>query len=177
MWQLEVRACQLRTNSVALLIAGLASTACYNYVPVSLQAVQSKEEVRVRVTDAAAMRLSKELGAIANEIDGQIAREGSDSVSLGVSIDKSYRGTTVGTTTQTLFLGRSEVLEVRKREFSRSRTVLVSAGTVVGFGLLAAGISQLFDANEPSDNSSTPPPPPALRRPAGYHLALRIRFP
>jgi len=177
MWQLEVRACQLRRTVVALLIAGLASTACYTYVPVSLQAVQSKQEVRVRVTDDAAMRLSKELGAIATEIDGQIAHEGADSVSLGVSIDKSYRGTTVGTTTQTLFLGRSEVLEVRKREFSRSRTVLVSAGTVVGFGLLAAGIAQLFDPNEPTDNSTTPPPPPALRRPSGYHLALRVHFP
>jgi len=176
MWQLEVRTSQLRSG-VGLLIAGLASTACYTYVPISLGTVQSKEDVRVRVTESAATRLSKELGAFSREIDGQIAREGSDSVSVDVSIDKSYRGTTVGTTTQTLFLGRSEVVEVRKREFSRSRTVLVSAGTVVGFGLLAVGIAQLVDPNGPSDDSNTPPPPPALRRPSAYHLSLRIPIP
>lgn len=177
MWQLEVRAGQLRRGVVSLLIAGLANTACYSYVPVSLGTVQSKEDVRVRVTEAAATRLSKELGAFSIEIDGQIAHEGPDSVSVGVSIDKSYRGTTVGTTTQTLFLGRSEVVEVRKREFSRSRTVLVSAGAVVGFGLLAVGIAQLVDPNGAPDNSTTPPPPPALRRPSGYHLALRVPLP
>ena len=174
MRQPEVRARQLRRSVVPLLIAGVANTACYTYVPASLGAVQSKEEVRVRVTDGAALRLSKELGSIATEIDGQIANEGPDSVSVGVSIDKSYRGVTVGTTTQTLFLGRSEVLEIRRRELSRSRTVLVAAGTVVGFGLLAAGIAQLFDANEPTDNSGTPPPPPAVRRP---HVILRIPIP
>src|SRR4029079_10312359 len=101
------------------------------YVPVSLGAVPSKEEVRVRVTDAAALRLAKELGAIAIEIDGQMAQEGPDSVSVGVPIDKSYRGVTVGTTTQTLFLGRSEIVEVRRREVSRSRTALATAGAVV----------------------------------------------
>jgi hypothetical protein len=178
MWQLEVRAGQLRRGAaVALLVGAAANTACYTYVPISLGTVQSKEDVRVRVTESAATRLSKELGAFSREIDGQIAREGSDSVSVDVSIDKSYRGTTVGTTTQTLFLGRSEVVEVRKREFSRSRTVLVTAGTVAGFGLLAVGIVQLVDPNGPSDDSNTPPPPPALRRPSGYHIALRIPLP
>ena len=174
MWQLEVRAGELRRGAVLLLIAGVANTACYNYVPVSLGSVQSKEEVRVRVTDAAALRLAKELGAITTEIDGQMAREGADSVSVGVPIDKSYRGVTVGTTTQTLFLGSSEIVEVRRRQFSRSRTALVTAGTVVGFGLLAVGIAQLFDPNEPTNSSTTPPPPPALRRP---HVILRIPIP
>jgi hypothetical protein len=177
MWQLEVRTSQLRKTTVALLIAAAANTACYTYVPVSLGTIQSKEDVRVRVTDAAATRLAKELGAFAVEIDGQIAREGPDSVSVGVSIDKSYRGVTVGTTTQTLFLGRSEVVEIRKRQLSRSRTVLMSAGTVAGFGLLAVGIAQLVDPNGPPDNSTTPPPPPALRRPSGYRLALRMSLP
>jgi hypothetical protein len=159
------------------LLALTANSACYTYVPVSLAAVESKGDVRVRVTDGAAVRLSKELGAFSTEIDGQLAPEGPDSVSVGVAIARAYRGTTIGTTTQVLFLGRSEVVEVRKREFSRSRTVLLSAGAVVGFGLAAAGIAQLVDPNGPPDNSTTQPPPPALRRPSGYHLGVRIPFP
>ena len=160
-----------------MVLAIAASAACYNYAPVSLATLESKEAVRVRVTDGAALRLSKELGAFSNEIDGQLAREGADSISLGVEIARAYRGTTIGTTTQVLFLGRSEVVEVRRRKFSPSRTVLLSAGTLVGFGLAAAGIAQLVDPNGPPDNSTTPPPPPALRRPSGYHLGMRIPFP
>ena len=135
------------------------------------------EDVRVRVTEEAAARLAKDIGTFSTEIDGQFSRESADSISLGVPIDRMYRGTTIGTTTQTLFLGRSEVVEVRKREFSRSRTVIVSAGTVVGFGLLAAGIVQLADPNGPSPDNTPPPPPPQQRRPSGYHVGLRIRIP
>jgi anti-sigma factor RsiW len=163
--------------AAALLIAGIANAACYTYVPVSLGSIASKNDVRVRVTENAAARLSKDLGAFSTEIDGEFTQQGPDSVSLGVTIDRQYRGTTIGTATQVLFLGRSEVVEVRKREFSRSRTVLLAAGTVVGFGLLAAGITQLVDPNGPSEDQPPPPPPPQLRRPLGYHLTVRIPIP
>ena len=171
----EVRARQL--TAFALAMATMASAGCYSYVPVSLQAVGSKEDVRLRVTESAAARLAKDLGTFSTEVDGQLAPEGADSVSLGVPIDRSYRGTTIGTTTQTIFLSRSEVVEARRREFSRSRTVLASAGIVVGFGALAAGIVQLVDQNGQSDQQTTPPPPPALRRPPIHHISLRIPIP
>jgi hypothetical protein len=92
-----------------------------------------------------------------------------------VTIDRAYRGYTVGSTTETLLLGRSEILEVRKREFSRGRTVLLSAGVVVGFGLLAAAVVQLADPNPDSDNTH-PPPPPASRIPSGQ-FGVRIPIP
>jgi len=160
-----------------LAIAGLANAGCYSYVPVSFQAVESKEEVRLRVTDDAAARLLKDLGTYTTEIDGQLAPQGRDSVSLGVSIDRAYRGISVGTTTQTIYLARSEVAEVRRRQFSRSRTILVSAGVVAGFSALAVGIVQLVDPNGPPDDQPTAPPPPALRRPRGPHIGVRIPIP
>lgn len=131
----------------------------------------------MRVSDDAAARLFKDLGTFSTEIDGQLTHEGSDSISLGVEIDRAYRGTTIGTTTQVLFLGRSEVVEVRQRQFSRGRTILLSAGAVVGFGLLAVGVAQLVDPNGPSDEHPTQPPPPQLRRPAGYHFGVRLLIP
>lgn len=157
-----------------------ASSGCYSYVPISLGAVDQKEDVRLRVTEAAAARLAPELGVFSTQIDGQFARESADSVSVGVAVDRTYRGTTIGTSTQVLFLGRSEIVDVRKRQFSRSRTVLVSAGSVVGFGLLAAGIKQLVDPNGPSDNGPPPPPPPPspARRPLATHrVVVRIPIP
>jgi hypothetical protein len=179
MRQPAVRAGQVArgVTVAALAIAGLANAACYTYAPVSFETVASKEEVRLRVTQSAAARLSTDLGTLSTEIDGQLARQGPDSVSVGVAIDRAYRGTTVGTTTQVLVLARSEIVEVQKREFSRSRTILVSAGTVVGFGVLAAGIVQLVDPNGPSDDQHTLPPPAPLRRPTGYHFGVRIPVP
>lgn len=89
---------------LGLLLVGAASTACYTYTPVSLAAVQSNEDVRLRVTEAAAARLSAELGTFSTEVDGKMSRRGPDSIAVGVAIARAYRGVTVGTTTQSLLL-------------------------------------------------------------------------
>jgi hypothetical protein len=163
---------------VALVLAGLVNGGCFTYAPIKFESVQPKDDVRLRVTEDAAARLSKELGAFSTEIDGELSPEGRDSVALGISIDRSYKGMTVGTSTQTLVLARSEVLEVRKRQFSKQRTVIVSVASVVGFGLLAAGVVQLLDPNGPDDSQTTnPPPPPGLRRPPPTHFGVRIPIP
>lgn len=171
----EVRPGQL--IRAALAIVGLASAGCYSYVPISLQAAESTEDVRLRVTEDAAARLVKDLGTFTTEVDGRLTSQGRDSVSLGVAIDRTYRGTTVGTTTQTVFLARSEILDMRRREFSRPRTVLASAGVVGGFAILAIGIKQLVDPNGPSDDQPGQPPPAPLRRPAVHRIAVRIPIP
>lgn len=165
-----------RLTTGALLIAA-ANAACYRYVPISLGTAGSNDEVRVRITENAAARLSKDLGAFVTEVDGQFAPQGRDSVSVAVPIDRAYHGMTVGTTTQLLFLGRSEVVEVRKRQFDRARTILVTAGTVVGFGLLAAAVVQLADPNPNSEDGPPAPPPSPSRIPRSHGLTIRIPIP
>jgi hypothetical protein len=160
-----------------LSLAAAANAACYHYVPVSLETAGSNDEVRVRVTADAAARLTKDLGAFTTEIDGQFAPQGRDSVSVAVPIDRAYRGMTVGTTTQVLFLGRSEVVDVRKREFDRARTILVTTGAVVGFGLLATTVVQLADPNPDSQDGRTPPPPNPSRTPTRHGFTVRIPIP
>jgi len=162
---------------VALVLAGLVNGGCFTYAPTKFESVQPKDDVRLRLSDDAAARLSKELGAFSTEIDGELSPEGRDSVALGVSIDRSYKGMSIGTSTQTLVIARSEILEVSRRQFSKKRTILMSAGTVVGFGLLAVGISQLVDPNGPSDGQTTNPPPPQSRRPPRTHFGVRIPIP
>jgi hypothetical protein len=165
-----------RTIGALMIVA--ANAACYRYAPVTLGTAASTTEVRVRVTEAAAARLSQDLGAFTTEIDGQLTPQGADSISVAVPIERAYRGITVGTTTQTLFLGRSEVVEVRKREFDRVRTTLVTAGIVVGFGVLAAAVVQLADPNPDSqDSPQMPPPASPTKIPRGHGLIVRIPIP
>lgn len=161
-----------------LLIAASTGGACYRYVPISPTTVAPNDEVRIHVTDDAAARLSKDLGAFVTEIDGRFAPQAHDSVSIAIPIERQYHGMTVGTTSQVLYLGRSEVVDVRKREFDRARTIVVSAGAVVGFGLLAAGIVQLADPNPDSQEQPPPPPPSPSRFPAGHRVTnFTIRIP
>jgi hypothetical protein len=165
-----------RRAIAAMVLAAAVNTACYSYVPVSFTSVPAKEDVRLRVTEDAAVRLVKEVGAFSTELDGQLAPEGRDSISLGVTIDRTYRGVAIGTAIQTLVLARSEIVEVRRREFSKSRTVALTVGTLVGFGALAAGIAQLVDPNGAPEGENMPPPP-VVRRPSGFQFRLHIPIP
>lgn len=163
-------------SCAALPLAAMLSAGCYRYVPIPNGTPAEHEEVRVRITENAAGRLVKDLGVYTTQLDGQYALQGRDSVSLAVPIDRQYQGVTVGSTTQTLYLGRSEVVDVSRRQFDRGRTVLLSAGIAAGFAVLAASIVQIADPNDPSDNHPIQPPP-SVRRPVAHGFTVRIPLP
>ena len=169
----------LRTSAVTTLLAAvLANSACYHYVAVSPEAAASDEEVQVRITKAAAGRLAGELGTFSTELDGKLSLRGSDSLAVAVPIAREYHGVKLDSTTQLLTIGRSEVVDVRRSEISRGRTILTAAGIVAGFALLVSAIQQLANPNPGTDDTLPPPPPPnGSRAPSGHHLGIRISLP
>jgi hypothetical protein len=170
----------MRLRHVWLVLLGI-SAGCYRYVPVAPAAARPEEELRVRVTDAAAVRLVRDLGTYTTELDGTFKRESADSVSVSVSIARDYRGATLENARQALFLAPAEIVELRRREFSRSRTALVAAGSLVGFAALVATVTQLGDPNPPAGDDGPPPPPPIVSpKPSPFGLSphvLRFRVP
>ncbi len=155
-----------------LLLAGLACGGCYRYVPIPLAQLEARENIRVRVTDSAAVRIVQQFGTYTTQLEGEVAREGTDSVSVSVTIARDYRGLALESARQTLFLGRAEVVELRRRELSRARTVLVSAGAVAVFGILIRTIIQMGDSNPDGQEPLPPPPPPGYRG-----VLLRVSIP
>lgn len=158
-------------------MAGLSNSGCYHYVAVSPEAVASDEEVRVQITPSAAERLSGELGVYSTEIDGKLSPRGQDSLAVAVPIRREYRGVTLDSAAQLLTLDRSEVVDVRRSELSRGRTILTSAGVLAGFALLIRAVVQLTNPNPGSDETLPPPPPSGARAPSGHILRVRIPFP
>ena len=169
----------LRRRAVgALLVAGLVNSGCYHYVAVSPAAAASNDEVRVRITSAAATRLAGELGTYSTELDGKLSLRGADSLAVAVPIGRQYRGTTLESETQVLTFDKSEIVDVRRSELSRGRTFLTSAGVLAGFALLVRAVVQLTNPNPGEDKTLPPPPPPnGSRVPSGHHLRVRIPFP
>jgi hypothetical protein len=152
----------LRAAALGLLLVALLTTAgCYTYVAVPVSAVRPDEEVRVRVTEAAATRLVGELGVYTAQFEGNLAPAPvADSLSLSVEIGRAYRGMALENARQTLYLGPGELLEVRRRRFSRERTALATAGVLAGFVLLTRSVVQLLDPNPNPDGPLPPPPEP-----------------
>lgn len=149
---------------------GVILCGCYNYVPVDLASVRPTEYVRVEVTEPAAARLVKDFGAYLRVLEGQVSREAADSVSVTVPVGRDYRGVALEGGRQTLFLGAREVVGIRRREFSRGRTVAVSVGSLVVFGIIVAGVAQWGDPNSQVEEPPPPPPPSGL-------IMFRFRIP
>jgi hypothetical protein len=160
-----------------LLVLLSGSSACFSYVSVPVTAVAPKEEVRVTITNDAGARLAKELGVYTTTLDGEFAAHG-DSVSVTVPIVREYRGQMLEGANQSLFLGRSEVVDVRQRKFSRSRSALTTVGVVVGFVAMTKAIIAIADPNPDSDGLPPPPPPGMARVPVRRPVPLiRVHFP
>ncbi len=158
-----------------LLVSVTSSSACFTYVAVPISAVAPQEDVRVVITNDAGARLVKSLGIYTTQLDGELETHG-DSVSVTVPINRDYRGQVLEGTNQSLYLGRSEVVEVRQRKFSRSRTLIASAGVAVGFVALVKAIEAISDPNP--DKEETPPPPPVgTRIPLRPITLIRIPIP
>lgn len=156
----------------AATMLALAGTGCYRYVPVAATDVGPQEEVRVRVTNAAAGRLAGELGRFTTQLEGQLARAGPDSVSVAIALadaGAATTGATLGRTPrQLLYLGPAELVAVERRELSRSRTALGVVGALVLFGAVVATVTQQGDPNPPT--TEPPPPPPTAR--VGFRIAI-----
>jgi hypothetical protein len=155
----------------AWLALAASGSGCYTYARVPLESVRPGETVQVRLTDAAGTRLVSDFGAYTRQLEGPLAREGADSLSISVMVGRAYNGVALEGVRQALFLGRSEVTEVRRRQLSRSRTALASAAVLAGFALLITSVVQTADENP---NAGDPPPPPP---PLGARAGFRISFP
>jgi hypothetical protein len=163
--------------STLLVSVLLTSSGCFSYVPVSLASAPAKEEVRVLITDEAGARLVKSLGTYTTILEGEVAPQG-DSVSIAVPIVREFRGTVLASAPQVLYLAKPEILEIRRRQLSRRRTVIASAATVAVFGALVATVVAMTDPNPGSDDGLPPPPPPAGRRvPARMPFIIQLRIP
>jgi hypothetical protein len=172
-WRRALDRIACRSSAVALLSIGLLATGCYKYVPVEVATVNPQEDVRVLVTESAAARLSRDLGSYTTSLDGRLAREPNDSVSIAVTVTRAYRGRLMDSGRQTMFLGRGEVVEVHRRELSRTRTVAAGLGAVAVFALLVSSVVQMLDPNPSEDGTPPPPPEPFIGITGSFRIPIR----
>lgn len=148
------------------------ATACYRYVPTPVASVPPNEEVHVRLTPMGGARLADVLGAQPDELEGYVTPRG-DSLAVSVVVARAYRGVTFDSSRQAFVLAPSEVVDVRRREFSRKRTTIAAVGTVVGFAALVGTIIAIADPNPSAEEPLPPPPPPNIKIPLRF---FRLSF-
>jgi len=147
-------------------------SACFTYVPVTPTAVPPQEEVRVRFTDEAAIRLAREFGTITTMVESQMEPLGQDSLALSIWIGRDFRGTAFENVHQRVAVGRHEVMEVRRRQLSKPRTLIAGTAVIALFAVFIDRVVLQEDPNPPGDENPPPPPPQppwiGIRIPIGW---------
>ena len=154
-------------GALLLLVISLLGVGCVQYVPVDLTSAlpPPDEEVRVRFTDDAVLRLARDFGRIRYQVEGQVQPQAPDSLAISLWVGREYRDTPFADVRQTLVVGLGEVRDVARREVSVGRSVVAVVGAVTLFAALTAALSQVGDENSPPDDHQFPPPPDERRTP------------
>ena len=112
-----------------LLIPLLA--ACYVYTPVTGTVPATADRVRLTLTDAGTADLAAQLGPSTVELSGRLVQDSADTYLISVLGTRARSGIEAGWRGEQVTVPRSLVAHVEQRHFSRTRTVLMSLGTIV----------------------------------------------
>ena len=122
------------TLRLALLLPLLAG--CYVYRPVGTAVPPAGHQLRLTLTDAGTATLAPQLGPSVVAVNGKLIEDSTDAYVLSVVETQKRNGIEMSWLGEQVSISTSVVSTVQRREFSRSRTALVTAGTIVG--ILAA---------------------------------------
>ena len=114
--------------------------------------------MRVRVTTDAAVRIGPTVGSITERLEGRLTPMDADSLTLAMWIGKDYQGSPFANVRQRVSLGRQEIVEVRRRSLSATRTGLAAAGVLLVTAVLIDRV--VFQPNPNPNPIDRPEPPP-----------------
>ena len=115
---------------LALLIPLL--TGCYVYRPLGTASPPAGHQLRLTLTDAGTANLAAQLGPSVTAVGGTLVEDSASAYVLSVVETRKRNGVETSWLGERVSIPKSVVATVDRREFSRTRTALVTVGTVVG---------------------------------------------
>lgn len=118
----------MRFRYMAFLVALLAG--CYVYKPVGTGSPPSGRQVRLTLTDAGTANLAAELGPSVEAVGGRLTSDSGAAYLLALSETRKRNGVEIDWRGEEVSMSKSFVATLEQREFSRTRTAVLSAGVV-----------------------------------------------
>lgn len=136
--------------------------ACHKYVPVDGATPPAGDIIAFHISDQGRIGLHDRLGPGVARIEGRVVGAESDVFVVSVASVEQLNGTDTRWAGEEMRLQRSFVSHVQRREFSKTRTLLLAGGITAG--IVAFVASQGFDALFGDDDDNGPPEPPQEKR-------------
>jgi hypothetical protein len=132
--------------------------ACYTYTPIATLEPEPGTDVALVLSDQGRMQSYRQIGPYATRVEGALVQATPDEFTLAVSDVIDIRGSHSKWTGESVSLPRSYVMMTYRKQFSRSKTMLVAAATVGGIIALIAS-RNLIGLGGGSSPTPNPPDP------------------
>ena len=113
---------------------------CYVYRPVGTAVPPAGHQLRLTLTDAGTATLAPQLGPSVEAVGGRLIQDSADAYVLSVVETRKRNGVEMSWLGEQVSISKSVVATVHRREFSRTRTALVTLGLTAGI----AGAREAF---------------------------------
>lgn len=133
-------------------------TGCYTTLPLHSMPA-SGSEVVLDLNDRGRVALGDRIGPSASVIDGEIETPNDTAYALRVKSVRYLNGQSNQWSGERLTVPANLVSQATQRNFSRARTVALSAGLATALALFIKGVS-LFGNSSGSPGGGSPTPPP-----------------
>lgn len=109
---------------------------CYEYEPVQTTSSPVGQPVRLTLTEAGSVNLAAELGPSVEAVGGKLLEDSGNAYVVALSESRKRNGMEIDWRGEQVSISKSLVADIRKRQFSRTRTGLLSAGVVTALVVL-----------------------------------------
>jgi hypothetical protein len=130
-----------------LTAAAFALTGCYSYIPVQPAMIRPGDELRLHLTREGMFDLPDLPAQSGGEVNGKLVSSAGGSFMLRVPVGVQSYGLLARMLDQQVHIAPSQVIQLERRELSRSRTALAVVGGVVGAVAIAKGFGTLGAPN------------------------------
>jgi hypothetical protein len=151
----------MRARTSWALGAALALSGCYSYVVVPIGSLPPGEDARVLLSNEGIVELREVAQTSDPVLAGTLVRRDDERAFFHVRIATVQEGALYTPVLQEIPVYTRNILQVERRELSRSRTALVAAGSAVAAGVLLGMIIEAYGSAPPppgeSDDARVPP--------------------
>lgn len=144
-----------RATAIIAAAALALQMGCHVYLPVQESVPSLGQSVSVELNDRGRLMMSGRLGESVLRVEGMLVDSSETAVVLGVARTVQMQGSSVVWTGEQVTIPREGVRHFQRRQFSKSRSLMLTAGVVLVVGAVISGLSVLSVAggrNPPDDN-------------------------
>ena len=109
---------------------------CYEYEPVRTTSSPIGQPVRLTLTEAGSVNLAAELGPSVEAVGGKLLGDSANAYLVALSESRKRNGIEMDWRGEQVSISKSLVADIQQRQFSRTRTGVLSAGLVTALVLL-----------------------------------------